>query len=241
MTRSRALTAAAVVTAGGLVAVGEKYGYRTLLSAARLMPQRTVEHVVSKLRDGVRADVAPDLRRAGVSWPAKRLALVALKAERRLEVWGKDGQGRWRLVRAYPVLAASGTAGPKLREGDRQVPEGIYRVEGLNPNSQYHLSIRVNYPSAEDRAQARAEGRTRLGGDIFIHGSAVSIGCIAIGDAGIEQVFVMAALAERPIPILIAPRDFRRSGPTAADSAAGPPWLKARYAALATAMAQFKE
>lgn len=241
MTKSRAITVAVAITGGGIIGVGQKYGYRTIMSSAHLMNQRTVEAVVGKRQDDVRKTLSGDVRRAGVAWPAKRLTIVALKEERRLEVWAKDGKASWRLIRINPVLAASGTAGPKLKEGDRQVPEGLYRLEGLNPNSQFYLSLKVNYPSEEDRTLARTEGRTRLGGDIFIHGSAVSIGCIAIGDEAIEQVFVMAALADRPIPILIAPRDFRLSAPTAADFASGPPWLKARYEALTTAMAQFKE
>lgn len=241
MTKSRAITCAVAIAGGGIVAVGQKYGYRSMLSASRLFRQRTTASVIRDHKSAVEKRLMEDFNRTGVAWPAKGMALVALKNERLLETWGKDGRGRWRLVRRYPVLAASGTAGPKLREGDRQVPEGLYHVEGLNPNSQFHLSIKVNYPNEQDRELARADGRARLGGDIFIHGSAVSIGCIAIGDEGITEVFVMAALADRPIPVLIAPRDFRISPPTDADSGAGPPWLKARYAALAGAMSRFHE
>jgi murein L,D-transpeptidase YafK len=241
MTKSRALTVAVAIAGGGIVGVGEKYGYRTMLAASRLMSQRTVESVLHSRQKAVEARATKDVKRAGARWPVKRLAFVALKEERRFEVWGRTDAGRWRLVRSYPVLAASGISGPKLQEGDRQVPEGIYRLDGLNPNSQFYLSIRVNYPSDEDKSLARRDGRTRLGGDIFIHGSAVSIGCIALGDTAIEEVFVMAALSDRPVPILIAPRDFRQSAPTADDSSVGPPWLKARYDALAKAMTEFKE
>ena len=69
----------------------------------------------------------------------------------------------------YPILAASGVLGPKLREGDKQVPEGIYGAEALNPNSKFHLSIRLNYPNTFDRRMAQSDGRTQLGGDIMIH------------------------------------------------------------------------
>jgi len=71
-------------------------------------------------------------------------------------------------VADYRITAASGTAGPKLREGDRQVPEGIYRIVGLNPNSRYHLSMKLDYPNAFDRHQAARDGRARPGSDIFI-------------------------------------------------------------------------
>ena len=98
-------------------------------------------------------------------------------------------------VRSWPVLTASGGPGPKLREGDRQVPEGVYSVDQLNPNSAYHLSLRLNYPNAFDRAHAATDGRERLGGDIFIHGKDVSIGCLAIGDDAIEELFWLAGTA----------------------------------------------
>src|SRR5687767_309615 len=117
----------------------------------------------------------------GVAYPPPALTLVGYKHERVLEVWARRGDG-WALYRSYPVLAASGGPGPKLREGDRQVPEGVYRLTHLNPASSYHLSIRIDYPNEADRARAAEEGRSNVGGDIYVHGKAVSIGCLAIGD-----------------------------------------------------------
>lgn len=101
--------------------------------------------------------------------------------------------------------------GPKLCEGVRQIPEGIYEIEYLNPNSTYHLSLKVNYPNAFDLLRAESDGRSNLGGDIFIHGKSITIGCSPIGDAAIEEVFLMAANA-RPgkIEVIITPRDFRK-------------------------------
>lgn len=163
---------------------------------------------------------------AGLPYPPRRLTLVGLKEERRLEVWAENGRG-WVRVRDYAVLAASGQAGPKLREGDLQVPEGEYRLTGFNPNSSYHLSIRVDYPSREDRAVARAGGRTRIGSDIFIHGKAVSIGCLAIGDDSIEDLYLL--LADTGLTnarILLTPS----ATPTAPANA--PAWLVERYERL---------
>ena len=109
-----------------------------------------------------------------------------------------------------PILAASGELGPKQREGDQQVPEGIYRIEWLNPNSSYHLSMRVSYPNEFDRAQARIEGRSNLGGDIMIHGNAVSLGCLAMGDEVAEDLFVLAAdVGIENITVILSPVDFR--------------------------------
>jgi murein L,D-transpeptidase YafK len=97
-----------------------------------------------------------------------------------------------------------------LRQGDKQVPEGIYRIDGLNPNSHYHLSMKINYPNEFDLFHAWQEGRTKPGSDIFIHGSAVSIGCLAMGDEAIEELFVLAAqVGVENIKVVIAPRDPR--------------------------------
>jgi murein L,D-transpeptidase YafK len=135
--------------------------------------------------------------------------MLVLKEERVFELWAEGAAGP-RLVHRYPVLAASGVAGPKLRQGDLQVPEGVYRVLWLNPNSSYHLSMKLDYPNAFDRARARRDGRSNLGGDIFIHGRAVSIGCVALGDPAIEELFVLAAdTGVARVKTVIAPRDLR--------------------------------
>lgn len=107
-----------------------------------------------------------------------------------MEVYGIDQKSSNRFLFAYHILAASGTVGPKLREGDEQVPEGIYSISGLNPNSQFHLSLRVDYPNTNDRQQAQLESRTNLGQDIMIHGRAASIGCLALGDEAAEDLFI---------------------------------------------------
>jgi len=153
---------------------------------------RTHDEVVSRLGPKHRTTLQAEAQARGLAYPPRRLTLVGLKQERTLEVWA-EGTAGWHLLRSYPVLAASGGPGPKRREGDRQVPEGVYRLTGFNPNSSYHLSVRVDYPNADDRAAAAVEGRSQLGGDIFIHGRAVSIGCLAIGDDAIEELYVMLA------------------------------------------------
>lgn len=122
------------------------------------------------------------------------VTLVALKHERELRVF-VERDGSLQHAATFPIVAASGTAGPKLREGDRQVPEGFYGVSFLNPNSRFHLSLRVDYPNREDFDAATTDGRDAgtLGGDIMIHGGANSIGCVAVGDEPIEEVFWLVA------------------------------------------------
>jgi len=116
-----------------------------------------------------------------------------------------------------------------LREGDQQVPEGIYSIESLNPNSSYHLSLRVNYPNVFDREQAAREGRTNLGGDIMIHGGAVSVGCLAMGDEAAEDLFVLAAdTGLTNITVILSPVDFRK-GQRVPQTGAVPPWTASLY------------
>lgn len=190
--------------------------------------------VVTGLSASHRASLKDAVSRIGSVYPPRRFRLVGLKEEKALEVWIPVGGG-WSRLKSYPVLAASGGPGPKLREGDGQVPEGIYRLTAFNPNSSYHLSIRVDYPDAEDRAAAAREGRTRLGGDIFIHGKTVSIGCLAIGDPAIEELYLL--LADTGLPngdIVLAPN----RQPEAPREA--PVWIAERYERIRQALATLR-
>jgi hypothetical protein len=204
--------------------------FPSILAPIRLMAMapRTVDQAIASIEPRVQAKVAHAFSGAGCRFPPARLAFVAMKAERALEVWCPGENGEWRFAAEYKVLAASGGTGPKLKEGDLQVPEGIYAIDTLNPNSRFHLSMRVNYPNGFDREMARKEGRRKLGGDIFIHGSFVSIGCLAMGDSAIEELFYMAAKAGPGGSIvIIMPWDFRKIPPAAAPS--GPVWVEGLY------------
>jgi murein L,D-transpeptidase YafK len=129
-----------------------------------------------------------------------------IKTTAMLEVWARNRQGgAFELLHSYPLAATSGGLGPKRQSGDYQVPEGFYEIDRFNPNSWFHLSLGLNYPNAADRAL----GEPNPGGDIFIHGSNVSIGCMPITDAGIEEVYLLAVAArasgQQVIPIHIFP------------------------------------
>ena len=136
-----------------------------------------------------------------------KLRILVFKNERSVEVHAPG----WKAPRIYPMTAFSGTLGPKLREGDGQIPEGIYGIEYLNPNSSYYLSLKVTYPNASDRARAKADERKNLGGDIMIHGKAVTIGCVPVGDDAIEDIFYLAsAVGIKNVSVVIAPYDMRK-------------------------------
>ena len=200
---------------------------------------KTIDDRLAEYGDAVRARLEPQFRAAGVSYPPARVTFVALKEERRLEVYAADARGEFRFVCAYPVLAASGVLGPKLREGDRQVPEGVYCLRELNPNSRFHLSLWIDYPSSFDRARALEEGRVDPGGEIMIHGGALSRGCLAVGDPAAEDLFVLAALTGIDnVTVVLAPVDFRHRslGEMPPDA---PPWLSGVYGEIQSELANY--
>ncbi len=180
----------------------------------------------------------PYFEAAGVAYPPQRLTLIGLKEEKVLELYAAAAKDKpERLIRAYPILAASGGPGPKLRQGDLQVPEGLYRIELLNPNSRFHLSLRVNYPNADDKARAREDGRSNLGGDIMIHGNAVSIGCIAVGDEAAEDLFVLAAAVKvGNIKVILSPMDFRNRR---LQEKVAPVWTKELYSRIRAELGKY--
>lgn len=192
-------------------------GLSCVLVAVHRLARPMWAPVVTKVRGGetVSSVLAKTVaKRLGLSAAEKewvtQLTLIGLKEERIVEVWGRDGEGKRERLRTYPFYGYSGGLGPKLREGDGQIPEGVYRIEYLNPNSSYHLSLKIDYPNAFDHEKGKADGRDRLGFDIFFHGNSVTVGCIPIGDEAIEDLFTLVAQigAERT-GVIIAPWDFR--------------------------------
>lgn len=158
----------------------------------------------------VSASLEAELRAAGAAWPTRGIYLRAFKAEGVVELWAAPASGsRWVKVRDFPICAGSGDLGPKRREGDGQVPEGFYSVAVFNPWSRFHLSLGIDYPNAVDRHRAAGDPP---GGDIMIHGSCASIGCLPLQDGPIESVYVAAVAArdagQRQIPVHIFPCRF---------------------------------
>lgn len=202
----------------------------------RLAGRRTVEEAIASYAPQAEPRVMKPFVEAALVYPPKSLMLLAFKEERLLEVWARN-DARWVRIRSYPIKGASGGAGPKLRQGDGQVPEGVYAIEGLNPNSSFHLSMKLNYPNVSDLLRANTDGRASLGGDIFIHGSTGSIGCLAMGDEAIEELFVLVhRVGKENVTVMIAPRDLRRLPPPSLNE---PKWLPDVYADLRMRLRDF--
>lgn len=149
----------------------------------------------------------------GLKWPAKYVYIRSFKYDSQLEVWVKNEKSQpYKLFKTYKVCALAGTLGPKRMQGDYQVPEGFYHINQFNPNSLYHLSLGLNYPNMSDRMLSDS---LQPGGDIFIHGSCVTTGCIPITNQQMEELYILAAHAKNQgqdfIPVHIFPIDFRNS------------------------------
>ncbi|MEN8156862.1 MAG: L,D-transpeptidase family protein [Bacteroidota bacterium] len=135
------------------------------------------------------------------------LYLVVYKYEKRLEAWGRNrGEQQFKLLKAYDICAVSGRLGPKRRQGDSQIPEGFYHINIFNPSSNFYLSLGLNYPNQSDRILS---DREHPGGDIYIHGACVTIGCIPITDAMIKELYPLCVEArnngQTRIPVTIYP------------------------------------
>lgn len=237
-TLQRGCVKAVVAFVCAAIAVGIGFGDRIVNSeiVQHMLGRKTVIDRVAEYGSTARARIKPMFDEAGVCYPPRSVVLLGLKRERVLCVYAAGPTGKYRFIHAYPFHAASGLLGPKMKEGDRQVPEGVYSVEELNPNSRFHLALRVGYPNDFDQARAEAEGRTDLGGDIMIHGGASSVGCLAMGDRAAEDLFVLAAeTGIENIKIVIAPVDFRR-GERPTRLKYRPKWLPELYADIRNAM-----
>lgn len=153
----------------------------------------------------------------GLKYPLRDIFIRAFKRERIVELWARDGQRQLYVhVKTFALSAFSGELGPKRVEGDMQIPEGFYTIDGensFNPLSNFHLSMLVDYPNASDRIRGV---RKNLGGEICVHGNRVTIGCLPITDDGIKELYWIAVCArsngQGGIPIHIFPARLDSAG-----------------------------
>ncbi len=141
------------------------------------------------------------------------IALVGFKKERLMQVWAKNKDQKFVLLKEYPFCASSGVLGPKRKEGDLQIPEGFYYLSKFNAVSSYHLALKVSYPNQSDKVLS---DKKSPGSEIYIHGDCCTIGCIPLTDDKIEEVYVLAVEAttngQQKIPIYIFPAKLDETG-----------------------------
>lgn len=147
------------------------------------------------------------LKRKQIDLNKVQIYIRAFKSEQEFEVWGKNSSDqKYQLIKKYDVCRKSGVLGPKREQGDLQVPEGYYHIDRFNPYSTYHLSLGINYPNKSDRILGV---KGKLGGDIFIHGECVTIGCLPMTNDLIKEIYIFCVEAKNngqvTIPVTIFP------------------------------------
>ncbi|MFN4122342.1 MAG: murein L,D-transpeptidase family protein [Flavobacteriales bacterium] len=159
------------------------------------------------------AETKKELQLKNLNLSKLELAFIAYKAEDKLMLYARNrGDKKFILFKQYKICAKSGKLGPKRKQGDMQVPEGLYHIDRFNPSSLYHLSLGINYPNASDRVLAN---KASPGGDIFIHGECVTIGCLPMTNKVIEQIYLLAVEAknagQKKIPMYIFPFEMNEA------------------------------
>ena len=154
-----------------------------------------------------------DFKRKNVAYPPKDIYLRAFKSQNDLELWARNNEGgEYKLIKTYHICAISGQLGPKRARGDRQVPEGYYFIQEFNPKSDYFLSLLLSYPNYSDQVL----GKEQLGGEIYLHGGCVTIGCLPMTNDGIQEIYTVCLNAhlngQENIPVHIFPTRLTKSG-----------------------------
>jgi murein L,D-transpeptidase YafK len=178
-----------------------------LLSAGQFLDEQR-KYQRFKLAEKEKGEFIDSLfTRKGLTVAHSVLYLRVFKYNAQIELWARDrDQLNYQLVRTYKICASSGDLGPKRRIGDGQVPEGAYVIRNFNPVSSFYLSLGLNYPNQSDRIAGKGN---HLGGDIFIHGDCVTIGCMPIQDYFIKELYAICVYArdngQKEIPVHIFP------------------------------------
>jgi murein L,D-transpeptidase YafK len=161
------------------------------------------EERLAHVKNRVQKTLMAELEKIGVKLGAPVFVRI-FKESKDMELWLQQ-EGQWKLFRRYPIAAMSGNLGPKIKEGDGQAPEGFYAVtkSALKPDSIFHLSFNIGYPNAYDRHH----GRT--GSFIMVHGGEVSIGCFAMTDPVMEEIYLVVEAAlhggQLEVPVHVFP------------------------------------
>ncbi|MDO6430146.1 hypothetical protein Q4E93_06095 [Flavitalea sp. BT771] len=196
-----------------LFSVQDRVSAQTSVSTIHFIDYQRSIPKISELLNRKEDTLMKQFREKNLSWPARYVYIRSFKYDSQLEVWVKNTRDeKYKLFKSYKVCALAGTLGPKRMAGDYQVPEGFYYINEFKPRSEYHLSLGLNYPNASDRILSDS---SQPGGDIYIHGSCVTTGCIPITDAQIEELYILAAhakdMGEDFIPVHIFPVNFNNA------------------------------
>lgn len=171
-----------------------------------LSEQKKHERVKQAYKDKLTI-VEQQLKQLGLDKDNLNILITAFKEEKELVIYAKSKTATsYKKLITYSICASSGELGPKSKQGDGQVPEGFYHIDRYNPSSLYYLSLGINYPNQSDKIQSAAQN---LGGDIFIHGECVTIGCMPMTNDKIKEIYIYAIQAKQAgqnkIPVYLFP------------------------------------
>ena len=179
----------------------------SVLSQTNFLTQQKRYERVRKAENEKQEYIQKVLSQNNLSLNNVNLLFIAYKEEGTLHIYAKTREdSSYENILTYNICAKSGRLGPKSRKGDGQVPEGFYYIDRFNPTSSYYLSLGLNYPNSADRKRA---GNASSGGDIFIHGECVTIGCLPMTNEYIKEIYLLAINArnngQQKIPVYIFP------------------------------------
>ena len=157
--------------------------------------------------------LAKEFKKKNVAYPPTDIYLRAFKSQNEMELWARNSESsEYKLIKTYHVCAISGSLGPKRMQGDRQVPEGYYFIDDFNNASEFYLSLQLNYPNYSDQRL----GDQKTGGDIYIHGGCVTVGCLPMTNPGIQEIYTVCLNArlsgQQFIPVHILPTRLNKNG-----------------------------
>ncbi len=160
------------------------------------------------------AKLKTEFKQKGLNYSNSSLYIRSFKSQNEMEVWVRNNDvDTFTLFKTYKICALSGVLGPKRVEGDRQVPEGLYFITDFNPKSDFHLSMFVSYPNYSDKILS---DQVKPGGDIYIHGKCMTVGCMPMTDEVIEELYALCLNSrlngQTNIPIHIFPTRFDKAG-----------------------------
>jgi len=156
--------------------------------------------------------IEEQLKKSNIPIDDLQILINVYKEEQELEIYAKNTSDEsYNKLLTYDICQSSGNLGPKRKRGDYQIPEGFYYIDRFNPTSNFYLSLGLNYPNKSDKIKSKAKD---LGGDIFIHGDCVSIGCMPMTNDKIKEIYLYAIQArqngQNQIPVYIYP--FKMTG-----------------------------
>jgi murein L,D-transpeptidase YafK len=171
-----------------------------------LTEQKKYERVRTAIKEKQEL-IEKTLKENQISTDNLNVLLIAYKDNDSVDIYAKTNKvGTYKKILSYEVCSRSGQLGPKRKQGDGQVPEGFYHIDRFNPTSSFYLSLGLNYPNLADKRKSKA---SNLGGDIFIHGSCVTIGCLPMTDNFIKEIYLLAVYARNNgqynIPVYLFP------------------------------------